>query len=42
LKRHCEAHLARATAKIEQITVGGDGTISAAPLDPEKSHPGPG
>jgi exodeoxyribonuclease VII small subunit len=37
LKRHCEAHLARATAKVEQITVGSDGTISAAPLDPEKS-----
>jgi exodeoxyribonuclease VII small subunit len=37
LKRHCEAHLARATAKVEQIAVGSDGKISAAPLDPEKS-----
>jgi len=37
VKRHCQAHLARATAKVEQITVGSDGTISVAPLDPEKS-----
>jgi exodeoxyribonuclease VII small subunit len=37
LKRHCEAHLARATAKVEQITVGPDGAISAAPLDLETS-----
>ena len=37
LKRHCETHLARATAKIEQITISPDGKISTAPLDPEKS-----
>ena len=37
LKRHCETHLAPATAKVEQISVGSDGTVSAAPLDPEKS-----
>jgi exodeoxyribonuclease VII small subunit len=37
LKAHCEAKLAGAKAKIEQITVGGDGKISTAPLDPEKS-----
>jgi exodeoxyribonuclease VII small subunit len=36
LKRHCEAHLVRATAKVEQITFGSDGTISAAPFDAEK------
>jgi exodeoxyribonuclease VII small subunit len=37
LKAHCEGKLAAAQAKIEQITVGSDGKISAAPLDPEKS-----
>jgi exodeoxyribonuclease VII small subunit len=37
LKAHCEAKLAGAKAKIEQITVGPDGQISLAPLDPEKS-----
>jgi exodeoxyribonuclease VII small subunit len=37
LKAHCEAKLAGAQAKIEQITVGSDGKISTAPLDPEKS-----
>ena len=37
LKAHCEAKLAGAQAKIEQITVGPDGKISTAPLDPEKS-----
>ena len=36
-KAHCEAKLAGAQAKIEQITVGSDGKISTAPLDPEKS-----
>jgi exodeoxyribonuclease VII small subunit len=37
LKAHCAAKLAAAQAKIEQITVGPDGKISTAPLDPEKS-----
>jgi exodeoxyribonuclease VII small subunit len=37
LTAHCEAKLAGAKAKIEQITVGPDGKISTAPLDPEKS-----
>jgi exodeoxyribonuclease VII small subunit len=37
LKAHCEGKLASAKAKIEQITVGPDGKISTAPLDPEKS-----
>ena len=37
LKVHCEARLAGAKAKIEQITIGSDAKISAAPLDPEKS-----
>jgi exodeoxyribonuclease VII small subunit len=33
LKRHCELKLREAQAKIEQITVGPDGTISAKPFD---------
>jgi exonuclease VII small subunit len=33
---HCEAKLAGAQAKIEQITVGSDGKISTAPFDTEK------
>jgi exodeoxyribonuclease VII small subunit len=37
LKAHCEAKLAGAKAKVEQITVGPDGKISTAPLDPEQS-----
>jgi exodeoxyribonuclease VII small subunit len=37
LKAHCEAKLAAAKVKVEQITVGNDGKISTAPLDPEKS-----
>jgi exodeoxyribonuclease VII small subunit len=37
LKRHCETHLARATAKVEQITVGSDGKISTTPFDAEPS-----
>jgi exodeoxyribonuclease VII small subunit len=36
LKAHCEAKLAGAKAKIEQITVGSDGKISTAPFDTEK------
>jgi exodeoxyribonuclease VII small subunit len=32
LKAHCEAHLARAKAKIEQITVGPDGKGISLPL----------
>ena len=37
LKAHCEAKLAGAKAKIEQITISPDGKISTTPLDPEKS-----
>jgi exodeoxyribonuclease VII small subunit len=37
LKAHCEAKLANAKAKIEQITIGPDGKISTAPFDTEKS-----
>jgi exodeoxyribonuclease VII small subunit len=37
LKAHCEGKLAAAQAKIEQITIGSDGKISTAPLDPETS-----
>jgi exodeoxyribonuclease VII small subunit len=37
LKRFCEKKLSEATAKIEQITIGPDGKIAAAPLfDTEK------
>jgi exodeoxyribonuclease VII small subunit len=37
LRAHCEAKLAAAKVKVEQITVGSDGKISTAPLDPEQS-----
>jgi exodeoxyribonuclease VII small subunit len=33
LKLHCEKKLRDAQAKIEKITIGKDGTISAEPLD---------
>jgi Exonuclease VII small subunit len=36
LKRHCEAKLAAAQAKINQITVGPDGKISLSPFETEK------
>ena len=36
LKAHCEAKLADAKAKIEQITVSPDGKISTTPFDSEK------
>jgi exodeoxyribonuclease VII small subunit len=36
LKKHCEAQLARAQARIEQITLAENGTpAGTAPLDPE-------
>jgi exodeoxyribonuclease VII small subunit len=35
LKKHCEAKLREAQAKIEKITVGKDGKLSTAPLDNE-------
>ncbi|MGE0716554.1 MAG: exodeoxyribonuclease VII small subunit [Alphaproteobacteria bacterium] len=31
LKRHCERKLAEAQAKIEQIAIGPDGTVTAEP-----------
>ena len=34
LKNHCEKKLREAQAKIEKITVGTDGSVSTAPLDP--------
>ncbi len=34
LKAHCERKLAEAKAKVEKITVRGDGSIAAAPMDP--------
>ncbi|MDD4615789.1 MAG: exodeoxyribonuclease VII small subunit [Alphaproteobacteria bacterium] len=34
LKRHCETKLREAQAKIEQISVGPDGTISTKPFGP--------
>ena len=33
LKKHCEAKLKDAQAKIEKITVGADGSLSSEPLD---------
>lgn len=33
LKKHCEAKLKDAQAKIEKITVGADGSVSTQPLD---------
>ena len=35
LKQHCEACLRDAQAKIEKITLGGDGGVSTEPLDVE-------
>lgn len=35
LKQHCEELLKQAQAKIEKISVGPDGTVSAEPLDKE-------
>lgn len=35
LKKHCEAKLRDAQAKIEKITVDKDGTVSTTPLDNE-------
>jgi exodeoxyribonuclease VII small subunit len=34
LKNHCEKKLREAQAKIEKITVGADGSLQTAPLDP--------
>lgn len=33
LKRHCEEKLAQAKARVEKISVGPDGAISAEPAD---------
>ena len=33
LKRHCEAKLAEAQAKVERIVMGPDGTVSTQPAD---------
>ncbi len=33
LKRHCEAKLAEAEARIERIVLGPDGSVSVAPAD---------
>lgn len=35
LKKHCEAKLKDAQAKIEKITVNADGSLSTQPLDAE-------
>ena len=37
LKQHCETKLRDARAKIENITVGKDGSLSAKPFDPKPS-----
>ena len=34
LKRHCEAKLAEAKAKVERIVLSADGQVQTAPLDP--------
>jgi exodeoxyribonuclease VII small subunit len=36
LKAHCEAKIAAARMKIEQITIGPDGKIATAPFETEK------
>ena len=33
LKRHCEEKLAQAKARVEKISVGSDGALSASPVD---------
>ncbi len=33
LKRHCEAKLAEAEARIDRIVIGPDGAVSTAPAD---------
>ena len=33
LKRHCEEKLAQAKARVEKISVGTDGALSASPVD---------
>jgi exodeoxyribonuclease VII small subunit len=33
LKKHCEAKLREAQAKIEKITIAADGTVSSEPTD---------
>ena len=33
LKRHCEARLAEAEARIDRIVIGPDGSVSTAPAD---------
>jgi len=33
LRRHCEAKLAEAQARIDRIVAGADGSITTAPLD---------
>lgn len=35
LKKHCEKKLSEAQEKIEKITIGSDGKLSAAPFDTE-------
>ena len=34
LKRHCEAKLREAQAKVEKITLSQDGSVGSEPLDP--------
>lgn len=36
LRRHCEAKLAEAQARIDRIVAGADGSITTAPLDGER------
>lgn len=36
LKKHCEKKLGEAQEKIEKISIGADGTPTAAPFNPEQ------
>ncbi len=36
LKMHCESKLRDAQAKIEKISISGDGTLTTQPLDPKE------
>jgi exonuclease VII small subunit len=33
LKQQCESRLAEAKARIDQLVIGGDGTLSTTPFD---------
>ncbi len=39
LRRHCEAKLRDAQAKVERLTLSSDGTVTAEPADPATGAP---